>query len=842
MRITRSPILRCVSTALVACLPAVQSTRAADTILLTRDSDIRIIEIGEFENAQSSLRELLAKYLLRALRKDALPGTGNKVTFLLEPRAPDWQRLPKAALADRADIDAFTIRIQPLPDGGIVRIGGTTVLATGFGVMHFLEKYLGITWLFPGELGLDVPERENVELQSAEERIAPEFVSRLCTGFAYRDTSIPAKRFVYEGLVHRQSLFFYGHDYFKSLKLHHLASPSHNMIRVFPLSTRTDHPELLPVKDGERWVPPDKDTPRGRVGWWQAWHPCYTNPKAAEIAAAKATEAFASGQYCFSLGINDGRRVICACAQCEKVGWPNSYYQFVADVAARVKDHYPPQLIGVLAYGDVSQPPADLALPENVLVMCASGGPERHLTWRDHAANLGTYEWAHGQGYWIPHLPLAAMKQNAAFYKQNRIRFFRSEIHPLWAFDGPRVYLRLRQLWDPGLDLDSALVHYCLAAFGEGWKPMLRFYQHWAAKRDPDLAPVGVSPLHAGVWPHTHWRNPTAQFAECGPSDFEFSAQCIAAARAASRADLVQKRLDMVAAFVDDSTTLFRMSALKNDVFMGTAANSATTVQAALELQNRREGILRGMHEHPEWFLGTSAGVDEKLQPSWEQRGVMTLPREVDNALCTALVALHDGSGSRLELHPPLPPQFQPLLQPFERQSVQVHTRPQHGWYPEDRFVPLTAPRRGELIEFAATAGDQRIEGHATLSGRRKVHWLAGFVVNAEFAGNTAYQLELNSTGRNGVLHGRVASGWNNTAQTEAALLESFATDGRSLNAKIVVRPTYPGIEVGSGTGGKPQKGMVNIYLTWTPNADQAPLTGAMRISQLTFGPGDRPL
>jgi len=87
--------------------------------------------------------------------------------------------------------------------------------------------------------------------------------------------------------------------------------------------------------------------------------------------------AFDAGQLFFSLGINDGKRVQCQCERCVEVGWPHAYYDFVKAVADAVKDRYPPQMVGVLAYGDVGLPPRDL--PPEELVPLRSTRP-RPLT------------------------------------------------------------------------------------------------------------------------------------------------------------------------------------------------------------------------------------------------------------------------------------------------------------------------------------------------------------------------------------------------------------------------------------------------------------------------------
>jgi uncharacterized protein DUF4838 len=781
---------------------------AQDAVVLTAESDVRIIELGEFGNARSRLSELLERYLLRALGKTALAGKGKRVTFLIEPTAPEWTGIPQGAVKDMTDLDAFEITVRQ----GVVRISGATVLATGFGVMHFLEKHLGVMWLFPGELGLHVPPQREVRIPTGRERVTPAVASRLCTGFVYRDKSIPAKRFVYSGLLHRQSIFFYGHDYFKSARVHHLASPSHHMIHIFPLSTREDHPELLPIKDGKRWIPPDKDTPKGRVGYWQAWHPCYTKPKTVEIAARKAAQAFDQGHtYCFSLGINDGRRIRCECADCQRVGWPDSYYRFVARVADQVRSYYPPRLVGVIAYGDVTQPPKDLKLPENVLVMCVSGGPNRLTEWAPHASQLGMYQWAHGLGYWIPNLPLAGMAANARYWRERNVKCFRTEVHPLWAFDGPKVYLYLRLLWNPDMDLDAGLRRYCDAAYGRGGEAVYRFFQHWAAKRR-DVAADAVTPMHGGVWPFGHWRNAVNQFVTCSAKDFDVSTQCLRDAAKAVRAEPARKRLAMLDTFVDDSRTLFRMQRFADRMTDADhAGNLAVDRREGQRLIAHRRKLLTRMRAHPEWFLGTKAGVDKDLQPSWEQRAQMVRATQVRNAILTRKL------GSKADAQP-----------------VRTHTRPKHPWFPEHLWVRLDSDRQGETVRFPTTRTDQRITDHPNLKGRRKPHWLAAFVVNTPVSDTDVYVLELTVRASKGRLGGVVQFASGGATRVGAHIAHVFDRD-ETLRKRIA----FPAMPVRVRPGHNPPKpgakGMITLYLRWQPHDDQAPLQGVCSVKRVAL-------
>ncbi|MBM4080573.1 MAG: DUF4838 domain-containing protein, partial [Planctomycetes bacterium] len=438
----------------LAFLLCLASPLAAD-VALTPETSLRIVERVPAEELKGQLAPFLQKYLLAALRRAELEGAGEVVTFTLEARHALWHEVPPQELKDVQDIDAFEVEVGE----NAVRISGPTMLAAGYGTGYFLEKHLGVTWVMPGELGVVLPARTSFRLKPGRERVKPAFVSRTYTGMLYPD---PAYRLAFQKsdagrILQPERHYFTAHDYFKSLRLHLLTHASHNMFNIYPVEKYgATLPEIYPIKNGKRFIPPDRN----------AWHPCYANPKTLEIALARMAEAFEKQKtHCFSLGINDGLRVQCQCPDCTRSPWPTPYFDYVKKVAEQAKRYYPPHLIGVLAYGDVKFPLPDLVLPENVLVLVTGS---RLAAWQGHARHLGTYEYAYGSGFWVPNFPLKAMKVNALAYRQFGAKVYHAEVHPVWAFDAPKVFIQSRLLWDPDLDVEAALKTFCDAAFGAG--------------------------------------------------------------------------------------------------------------------------------------------------------------------------------------------------------------------------------------------------------------------------------------------------------------------------------------------------------------------------------------
>ncbi len=603
-------------------LVAAATCSSAQTVL-NPDSNIAIDFEGEVGDTDIVLEHLLKKYLLKSLGKATLEGEGNNVEIVVTAKWARWQDIPPEALTSLADIDAIDIDTTT---AGTIRITGATALATGFAVMEFLEHEIGVFWLFPGELGQVVPVRREIIIPSGKRRITPDVTSRIYTGIYGRNVyGLPLKG---GGLNYRLRMFFWSEDHIKSLRLRHLAAASHNMITIFPVvESREKHPEIFPVKDGKRHIPDPEST---QFAHGEHWHPCYTHPKTISVATDKAMAYFESRSgLTFSLGINDGTRLQCACENCRAAGWPQSYYGFVIAVANNVKKAYPGYQIGVLAYGDVSVPPQDLVLPDNVLVLSAE--PD---VWEGKTSNLAIYEYLYGWGFWHPNFPLAAIKKNTETHRKLRVSGIYAEVHPLWAFDGPKVYIRSKLLWDRDFDVEAGIDRWCRAGFAEAWRPMAAFYRHWGSLLDDDKHRGLVVPM----CDFDRFRRSSAQFSRLSRPFMKKARAHLDRALSVSEEDPVRERLKMIDTFFRHTETLRAMYQLRNRIFDGSRTQDFSKLTRLVnKLSRRNASELRSMKEHPEWFTGSNQDLEKIQSFTWEGRYEWSLDYEMENARRTTV-------------------------------------------------------------------------------------------------------------------------------------------------------------------------------------------------------------
>jgi T5SS/PEP-CTERM-associated repeat protein len=807
-------------------------------LVIDADSHIVIVVSDTFGTARPLMRDLIEKYVLGALGKSSLAGTGKTVNIVVEADAATWYELSSSELQDIAEIDAFEIVTTDEAEDWI-RISGKTAMGAGFGVMHLLENFLGITWMFPGDLGMSYAPAQTFSIPVMSIGVSPSVASRTHTGYEHGDPAYAVYGSI--GLVNEERYFFAAYDALKVAGWHQLIHASHNMINIFPVAeVLANYPEVFPkYADGSTYVPPLDSLDFGH----QEWHPDYTEPKTLEVTIEKALAAFTNDNvHTFSLGINDGGLFRCQCPDCVAAGWPNAYYDYVNAVAQAVQAHSPPHLIGVLAYGDVSLPYPGLQLESNVIVL-ATGGVDKHETWKNHAHHQGTYEYFFGRGFWVPNVPLAAMKSNSVYYARKGISHYHSEDHHLWAFDGPKHYIQNHLLWDPDYDVEAGLQRYCEAAVGADAAPdLLLYYELLASLREEDVVENGVSPLWPWDWPYFPWRDSSMQFSGV---DTAFYAAALgflqdAAAQVPAASDQ-EARLEMVRRFFDYSLIGFTMHELVRDAHdMGTVTDWTDTFSGAQQLQVDRQSCLDDMNNHPEWFTGSELGVDEILSSEWEGNPSWKILRELDDAMAMAAYRINATAESLGGLI--LPPEYTRYLEPFALNSpVSIVLETANAWYPDAEYVPMTRNRAGDVITFSTTPTTATFEAIdlPPWVDTHKGHWFAiHFTDTIDAAATRLWSLNLDAAAKEGRLF--VQAYFHSNGENYYNLLEVHEESSTSLTGlgkHIVIQPRFYNstTDTWSTTSSTAQTAGLYVQVIWKPESDTSSISGTLTVKDIDF-------
>lgn len=347
-------------------------------------------------------------------------------------------------------------------------IVGPTRFGTEFGVYDFLERCLGVRWLMPGEFGVDVPKHRSVDVPITEAVSAPAFRSRKLSGL--------------RGAAQRK--------WARRLRMHGRIKFHHNMNRLFPPSRYADaHPEFYPMMGGRRYIPTsDKD---------QNWQPDFAAAGLTREAVRRINKFFGDNpkEQSYSLGINDSRRVPdTAAARKNYLGMPSLselYYRWCNDVVAGVLQTHPDKIFGCLAYNTVAEPPANIKLHDRLVPFLTferyqwldpskkAFGHALTRRWGESASALGWYDYLYGSPYCLPRFYPHVLQESLRFAREHGVTAYYAEAYPNLG-EGPRLYILLKLLWDPDLDVDALLEEWCVRCVGPVAAPSLQaYYRIW---------------------------------------------------------------------------------------------------------------------------------------------------------------------------------------------------------------------------------------------------------------------------------------------------------------------------------------------------------------------------
>jgi len=381
------------------------------------------------------------------------------------------------------------------PNSTNVVIAGVPVESTGVnavcGVYHFLRRYVGIRWLFPGELGEYVPKLDMLVVPSDDVREIPSFPFRGSSGWGkvyeprHKERWAPLYWHVRTGGTFSLVLRF-----------------NHNVGNIIdPDTYRDTHPDFFPVLEGKRVAPPPGwKTPKGYV---KTWEPCYSAEGIVEEATSRVIEYFDKhpDSYTYSLGVNDGGQ-ICQCDKCREKNrnyptWceSQSYYEWADEVVRNVRKTYPDRYFGLLAYAIVAIPPENIRLDDHIVPVLAwdmryfadpevgRAKSEAHVSkWSAASPALGWWDYTFEGSYFVPPFQAGFVaRQLKKLYHNNGLRFYFDELHPGKYFkNAPQEYMKKQLLLDIDRDAEEVLKEWYELAVGRKAAPcMARYFSVW---------------------------------------------------------------------------------------------------------------------------------------------------------------------------------------------------------------------------------------------------------------------------------------------------------------------------------------------------------------------------
>lgn len=369
------------------------------------------------------------------------------------------------------DEDGFIL--QNIDANNFIIVGGND-WGTEFGVYSFLEKFVGVRWLMPTEIGIDIPQKANLIIPDVNLIDSPVYLSRQLSPV---------------NIGSRTALGTWG----RFNRLRNRIQFHHNMKKLFdPREYGLSNPSFYPLINGKR------------NSSEKSWQPNFSASGIVDSAANKIIRYFQAkpNENSYSLAVNDGGKYDQSEASKKRRNGKmnflgledisDDYFQFVNEVIAKVKKVYPDKVFGLLAYGNVIAPPSkNIGVDSHVVPFITYermrwADPQlkkqdQQLTeaWGEMCSQLGWYDYVYGRNYLLPRVWPHLMQEYLKWGVKHNVKYYYAELYPNWG-EGPKPWIITKLLWNPDQNVDDLLNQWYFRFAGKKAAPKLKeYYSIW---------------------------------------------------------------------------------------------------------------------------------------------------------------------------------------------------------------------------------------------------------------------------------------------------------------------------------------------------------------------------
>lgn len=451
---------------------------------------------------------------------------------------------PRASLEKRIELNAGSPHFE---------------CATAFGMYEFLERFAGVRFYFPGELGTIIPKADAIHVPSGTDlKDSPDYIVRYFvppsdsgawygSGWTNRERS---KMLALERLRMR-------------METEHIPVCHGQWIAQYTPRFAKSHPEYFILKeDGKRDTRDDYGDYRNSQMCQSSdiWEEIYLDAKCYLTGGSPRERGYppnAKGEYVWGPHAVGGRyfdvmptdgMLRCRCEKCtkayeqaaDKTQWASDLVWRQTDrVARRLKADGIRGCVCQMVYSPYRRVP-DFDLSDNIKVMVGTVGPwsyaqpetlrsqtETVKAWDRKLGTkvfLWTYEGKYDCLYLnIPDVPLCAPRLFGRYFKEMAPYIcgaYAESKTDRWIYHYQDFYVFSKVCWDNGTDVDALLDEHDRLMFGAGAKPMRRFFDLLERKWVYEVAgktvatPIGdvaSPPDDYGLWYRVYDRKTLAE-------------------------------------------------------------------------------------------------------------------------------------------------------------------------------------------------------------------------------------------------------------------------------------------------------------------------------------------
>ena len=336
----------------------------------------------------------------------------------------------------------------------------TAPIPTIKAVARFMETFMDVRFLAPGDVGMDVPARTAIEVPDG-------LFSREDPPLEYGPVpTAPSPLYDYAN-----NIFYSGRYYSYGGHTYPKACP--------PSKYFKDHPEYFGLVGGRR-VGTDEKNPTL----------CISNPDVQQLIVDELERRMDDGADVVQLAQQDGWQ-FCECENCKAFGGPGAEYIgeklwiLHRQIAERILKERPGKAVNIICYSATLQPPKTFRkFPSNVMVELCHLSRKQLDEWKNYEVPLGFVAYIYMWGSYQPlgFCPKRSWMRCHDFAKlmiDGGIRgVYRCGYGELFGMEGPAYYVFNRTLSGGEVDVCATVEEYCRRAFGEeAAAPMFEFFE-----------------------------------------------------------------------------------------------------------------------------------------------------------------------------------------------------------------------------------------------------------------------------------------------------------------------------------------------------------------------------